>query len=416
MTIIILNYIIIPNINILIIIIIIISEIISIQFIYIRKFESNFANKDESNRINNNTNNVENLDKDSTDNNSDNNNNNKKIIQDDKDNNTNNNNKNKNSNSNSPSNNKPFSESFNKDVLKSKKIVFKSLRKNIFGGHIKELEGVSGVYKITSIIRNKESYIGSSINLYSRIKNIYQAINGAKVSEKTKALKSISNNSDLEVTILYLVPPIVNIVLEQYAIILYKPEINTNSIVYLTISKKNIIYREIAIRYAKSIQRFYAKDSKEYKLFRDIILQINRIITTDKYYSDIRYGNSYGKPVYVYNINGELYIVFCSIQVRQKFIKNCSKTIFFLCTYNLLYINYVYSFDPLTTEQVLNAKIYSKGLRTKTINMEKKGIIINNTNTNTPTNNDTSTPTNLTKTKTKTKTTSRTRKKELILV
>lgn len=89
--------------------------------------------------------------------------------------------------------------------------------------------GVSGVYKLTSKNNSSRFYIGSSSNLARRMEEYNKLTKGLRNPHSASELE-ISKNSALDWSLefIYFTTPQTSLVFEQYAILKFKPTINSN--------------------------------------------------------------------------------------------------------------------------------------------------------------------------------------------
>lgn len=113
-------------------------------------------------------------------------------------------------------------------VENNKPIIFDSLEQG--SEEIKyKFIGVSGVYRLTNKNDLTRFYIGSSNNLSRRMEEYNKLTKGLRTPHSLGELEiSKTSSSDWNLEFIYLTSPQLSLVYEQYAIIMFKPTINSN--------------------------------------------------------------------------------------------------------------------------------------------------------------------------------------------
>lgn len=105
-------------------------------------------------------------------------------------------------------------------------------------------------------------------------------------------------------------------------------------------------------------KRLFPINSIEANYFYELILQINRAVVAYNY-GIFKDGCKIVKPVFIYNYKtGNIYTICHSSLSCCKLIHITGQTLTNIRNNNIVYKNYVYSFDPLTYNQIFNAPIY----------------------------------------------------------
>ena len=113
-------------------------------------------------------------------------------------------------------------------VENNKPIIFDSLEQGCEEIKYKFI-GVSGVYKLTNKNDLTRFYIGSSNNLSRRMEEYNKLTKGLRTPHSLGELEiSKTSSSEWNLEFIYLTSPQLSLVYEQYAIIMFKPTINSN--------------------------------------------------------------------------------------------------------------------------------------------------------------------------------------------
>lgn len=135
---------------------------------------------------------------------------------------------------------------------------------------------------------------------------------------------------------------------------------NTYLVAFPNFSYTHVEHGASAIDIAKQYRDYFPKESNEYLAFQSLIDQIERAITAYNEDPTKFEGSTIGKPVFVYNHStGLLILVYNSVNacIQQMGLKHA--TVISRATDHLIHDgNFVLSFVPLTSEQVMNAMEY----------------------------------------------------------
>jgi hypothetical protein len=242
--------------------------------------------------------------------------------------------------------NKVLSEFNNIDNNKS--ILFDSLEQACEQIKFKYL-GVSGVYKLTNNSDSNRFYIGSSTNLARRMD---------EYNKLTKGLRNPYSASELEISktsalnwrleFIFITTPSTSLILEQYAIIKFKPTINKN---FKVIPRVNPQWGNLdnAILTIENLLSLFSKDSEGYNRL-NVFLKTFKIANSLNYTSEDIDNKYYCFLVFVYDINSsdKNPIVYSSINRALKSLQISYNSLLNYINNKYLYkSSLILSFEPL---------------------------------------------------------------------
>lgn len=268
--------------------------------------------------------------------------------------------------------NKEISEIGNIDNNES--IKFDSLQEACEQIKLKYL-GVSGVYKLTYKHDINRFYIGSSNNLARRMEEYNKLTKGLRNPNSASELEiSKTSASDWNLEFIYITTPQTSLVFEQYAIIKFKPTINSN---YKVIPRVNPQWGNLdnAILTIENLLSLFSKDSEGYnRLF--VFLRIFKTANSLSYTSE-DLDNKYSCfLVFVCDVNSpdKAPIIYSSINKALKGLQISYNTL-------LNYINNKYLFKSsliLSFEPLLQDKLSEYKEKPTGDNQLRKHIVIYN--------------------------------------
>lgn len=214
--------------------------------------------------------------------------------------------------------------------------------------------GVSGVYKLTSKNNSSRFYIGSSNNLARRME---------EYNKLTKELRNPHSSSELEISktsaldwileFIYITTPQTSLVFEQYAIIKFKPTINSN---YKVIPRVNPQWGNLdnAINTVEKLLSLFSNDSEVYNRLA-VFLKILKTANSITYRSEDLDSKYYCFLIFAYDINSASAdkdpIVYSSINKALKGLQISHSTLLNYISNKYLYkSSIILSFEPLLVE------------------------------------------------------------------
>ena len=216
-----------------------------------------------------------------------------------------------------------------------------------------EFIGVSGVYKLTNKNDPIRFYIGSSNNLARRIDEYYKLTKGLRNPQSLSEIE-ISNTPAREwnLDILYITPPQLSLIFEQYSIINLNPTINN----YLkVVPRVNPLWGnnlENAISVIGKFLSLYPKGSEGHNRFLVFLkaYQIANNLNYEVEYVDSKY---YCSLIFAYDkfLSNKNPIVYSSINRALKGLKISYSTLLDYINNKYIYkSNLILSFEPLLEE------------------------------------------------------------------
>lgn len=212
--------------------------------------------------------------------------------------------------------------------------------------------GVSGVYKLTSKNNPSRFYIGSSNNLARRME---------EYNKLTKQLRNPHSSSELEISktsaldwflkFIYITTPQTSLVFEQYAIIKFKPTINSN---YKVIPRVNPQWGNLdnAINTVEKLLSLFSNDSEGYNRLA-VFLKTLETANSLTYTSEDLDSKFYCFLIFAYDVNSSDQdpIVYSSINKALKGLQISHSTLLNYISNKYLYkSSIILSFEPLLVE------------------------------------------------------------------
>lgn len=243
--------------------------------------------------------------------------------------------------------------------------------------HIKfKYLGVSGVYKLTNKNNPNSFYIGSSVNLARRMEEYCKLTKGLRKPRSSSELE-ISKTSALNwgLEFLYITTPQTSLVYEQYAIIKFKPTINSTLKVIPRVNPQWGNNLNNAIITIEKLLSLFTVGSEGYN-------RINVFLKTFKLANGLSYeledvdNKYYCFLVFVYYINSpqEHPIIYSSINGALKGLKISHSTLIdYINNKYIFYSNHILSFEPLLEEDFAEYKEKPSG-----DNQLRKHVIVYN--------------------------------------
>ena len=237
--------------------------------------------------------------------------------------------------------------------------------------------GVSGVYKLTSKNDPCRFYIGSSINLARRMEEYNKLTKGLRNPHSASELE-ISKFSALDWSLefIYITTPQTSLVFEQYAIIKFKPTINSH---YKVIPRVNPQWGSLdnAILTTEKLLLLFSKGSEGYNRLV-VFLQTFKTANHLKYTSEDTDNKYYCFLVFAYLVNSpdKDPIIYSSINRALKGLQISHSALLNHINNKYLYnSSLVLSFEPLLVDNLLEYKEKPAG-----DNQLRKHIVVYNQN------------------------------------
>lgn len=212
--------------------------------------------------------------------------------------------------------------------------------------------GVSGVYKLTSKNNSSRFYIGSSSNLARRMEEYNKLTKGLRNPHSASELE-ISQNSALDWSLefIYITTPQTSLVFEQYAILKFKPTINSNYNVTPRVNPQrgNL---DNAILTVEKLLSLFSKDSVGYRRLAIFLktLKTANSLTFDSEDLDSKY---YCFLIFAYDVNSPNKdpIVYSSINRAMQGLQISYSSLLSYINNKYLYkSSIILSFEPLSVE------------------------------------------------------------------
>lgn len=212
--------------------------------------------------------------------------------------------------------------------------------------------GVSGVYKLTSKNNSSRFYIGSSSNLARRMEEYNKLTKGLRNPHSASELE-ISQNSALDWSLefIYITTPQTSLVFEQYAILKFKPTINSN---YNVTPRVNPQWGNLdnAILTVEKLLSLFSKDSVGYRRLAIFLktLKTANSLTFDSEDLDSKY---YCFLIFAYDVNSPNKdpIVYSSINRAMQGLQISYSSLLSYINNKYLYkSSIILSFEPLSVE------------------------------------------------------------------
>jgi len=211
------------------------------------------------------------------------------------------------------------------------------------------LLGVAGVYKLINAQDSERFYIGSSVNLARRIQEYIYLTKGIRLPQSSSEVEiSKTPSSKWILVILELTTPQLSLVLEQYALIKFKPTINKNIKV---IPKINSQWSNLSIAIKKIIEllSLFDKNSFGYERFQKF-LKVYTIAKDLKYDIEETNNKYYNNLVFVYDkdLPNKEPIVYSSInKVLKSLLISYGTLIEYISNKYIFKGKILFSFEPL---------------------------------------------------------------------
>lgn len=244
------------------------------------------------------------------------------------------------------------SSNINDTSLDNKSIKFDSLEQGCEQIKYKYL-GVSGVYKLTNKNDLRRFYIGSSNNLARRMEEYNKLTKGLRNPHSSGELEiSKTPASEWSLEFIYITNPQVSLVYEQYAIIKFKPTINSNFKVIPRVNPQWGNNLDNAISVIEKLLSLFIVGSEGYNRL-NVFLQAFKIANNLKYEFDDIDNQYYCFLVFVYDINlpDKDPIVYSSINRALKGLQISYSTLLDYINNNYIYkSNFILSFEPIVAD------------------------------------------------------------------
>ena len=214
--------------------------------------------------------------------------------------------------------------------------------------------GVSGVYKLTNKNDLSRFYIGSSNNLARRMNEYNKLTKGLRNSYSSSELE-ISKTPALEwrLEFLYITTPQLSLVYEQYAIIIFKPTINSNFKVIPKVNPQWGNNLNQAISVIEKLLSLFIEGSEGYNRL-NVFLQTFKTANNLKFEDEDIDNRYYCFLVFVYDVNlpNKDPIVYSSINRALKGLQISYSTLLDHIDNKYIYkSNFILSFEPLAADK-----------------------------------------------------------------
>lgn len=236
--------------------------------------------------------------------------------------------------------------------IDNKSIIFDSLEQGCEEIKFKYI-GVSGVYKLTNISDPSRFYIGSSNNLSRRMEEYNKLTKGLRNPHSLGELEiSKTPSSKWGLEFIYITPPQLSLVYEQYAIIMFEPTINSNFKVIPRVNPQWGNNLNNAIFVIEKLLSLFTIGSKGYNRLH-VFLQLFKTANNLKFEEQDIDNKYYCFLVFVYNINSpnEEPVIYSSINRALKGLQVSHSTLLSYVKYHYIYKSeYILSFEPVITD------------------------------------------------------------------
>lgn len=236
--------------------------------------------------------------------------------------------------------------------IDNKSIIFDSLEQACEEIKFKYI-GVSGVYKLTNISDPSRFYIGSSNNLSRRMEEYNKLTKGLRNPHSLGELEiSKTPSSEWGLEFIYITPPQLSLVYEQYAIIMFEPTINSNFKVIPRVNPQWGNNLNNAIFVIEKLLSLFTIGSKGYNRLH-VFLQLFKTANNLKFEEQDIDNKYYCFLVFVYNINSpnEEPVIYSSINRVLKGLQISHSTLLSYVNNHYIYKSeYILSFEPVITD------------------------------------------------------------------
>ncbi|OSX56145.1 hypothetical protein POSPLADRAFT_1160885, partial [Postia placenta MAD-698-R-SB12] len=245
-----------------------------------------------------------------------------------------------------------FSNLDEREADNNKPIKFDSLEQGCEQIKYKYL-GVSGVYKLTNKNDLSRFYIGSSNNLARRME---------EYNKLTKGLRNPHSSSELEISktlaldwsleILYITTPQLSLVYEQYAIIVFKPTINSNYKVIPRVNPQWGNNLDHAISVIEELLSLFIVGSEGYNRLY-VFLQTFKTANNLKFKDEDIDNRYYCFLVFVYDLNSpnKEPVIYSSINRALKGLQISYSTLLdHIDNYYIYKSHFILSFEPIAAD------------------------------------------------------------------
>ena len=275
------------------------------------------------------------------------------------------------------------------NVINSKSIKFDSLE--LAWDKIKyKFIGVSGVYKLTNINNRDRFYIGSSTNLARRMEEYLNIIKGIRNPHSFGEIEiSKTSASEWALEFIYITHPLLSLVFEQYAIIKFKPTINSYFKVTPRINPQfasNGMLDKAIIVIEELLSLFIVGSDGHKRL--SVFLQTFKVASKIKLDSTLDPTAGIGENsfnmaqsflVFVYDINlpNENPIIYSSLNRAIKGLKITYSNLFNHVNNKYLFQDkFILSFEPLSNQEIANSSFWQ--IKPKGDNQLRKHVTLYN--------------------------------------
>jgi hypothetical protein len=212
--------------------------------------------------------------------------------------------------------------------------------------------GVSGVYKLTNKNDLTRFYIGSSNNLSRRMQEYNKLTKGLRTPHSLGELEiSKTPSSEWNLEFIYLTSPQLSLVYEQYAIIMFKPTINSNFKVIPRINPQWGNHLDHAIFVIEKLLSLFTVGSDGYNRLY-VFLQTFKTANHLKFEQEDIDNKYFCFLVFVYDISSpsKKPIIYSSINRTLKALQISHSTLLYHINNNYIYNSkFILSFEPVIT-------------------------------------------------------------------
>lgn len=214
--------------------------------------------------------------------------------------------------------------------------------------------GVSGVYKLTNKSQVNRIYIGSSINLARRMEEYLYLTKGIRSPRSSGELEiSRTPASDWSLEFIYITHPQLSLVYEQYAIIIFKPTINSSYKVIPRINPQLANSLNQAVAAIEELLSLFTVGSEGFERL-SVFLQTFKVARQINFDPESLYNKYHSLIVFVYDITSpnENPIIYSSINRALKGLKISYGGLFNHINNNYLFKSkFILSFEPLRVDK-----------------------------------------------------------------